>query len=323
MHASRVETRIKIAGIFFRLRFSTRETHAALFPALEHLAMEQDAAQPDDFTVNIWDSVSMDVWPPRPPWAWEKSTTKGEIAGLGGPRFHGHFNHTSGATSIFDSEARAAIFWMPDISVLHGADRAAPLLQIFQWSFERMGLQITHGAVAGIPSGAALLAGKGGSGKSTTAALAREAGLLHMGDDYCLLGADPSRVHAFYRSVKLAPRSLDLAPLSARRGRQAWMSDEKNVLLLDGEYSRELPLKIILLPRVIGHGPTTARPASAAEALRAIAPSTLFQLAGTSPSTFQFFARLAKQLPAFHLDLGTDAENVGARIRDLLERATP
>jgi hypothetical protein len=238
-------------------------------------------------------------------------------------RFSGHLNHCTGAISFFDTARRVAIYWMPDMKALPGADRAAPFLQIFQWCFQRCGLQITHGAVAGIPLGAALIVGKGGSGKSTTAALAREEGLLHMGDDYCLLGAEPPKVFAFYRSIKLHPRSLGLAPLQGWRTQAAWTSEDKDVLLLDEEPPAELPLKIILLPRVTGGEKNAVRPAGAADALRALAPSSLFQLPGASAATFGFFAALARRLPAFHLDLGTDAHNVGAVIRELLENSTP
>jgi len=239
-------------------------------------------------------------------------------------RFAGHVSQGSGAISFFDAGARAAIYWMADVRRLQGWDRAAPLLQIFQWCFQRSARQITHAAVVGSASGAALLAGKGGSGKSTTAALAHEGGLMHLGDDYCLVADEPPRVFTFYRSMKLHPHSLRLGPLATRPRETAWAADDKNVLLLeDRDGARELPLKMILLPRVTGTGATKARPASAAEALRALAPSSLFQLPGTTAATFQFFSRLARQLPAFHLDLGADAENVAARVSELLEGAAP
>ena len=146
---------------------------------------------------------------------------------------------------------------------------------------------------------------------------------MHLGDDYCPLAEDPPRVFALYRSMKLHPRSLDLDPLRARRTPTAWMSEDKNVLLVDEESPAELPLKIILLPRVSGGEKTIVRPATGAEALRALAPSSIFQLAGTSATTFGFFARLSKQLPAFHLELGADSHNVAKLVRELLEHATP
>ena len=214
---SRLECRIKAGGRIFRLRFATQEMRAALFPALEHLSMALNHAEPDDFTLNAWDSASTGAQPPRPVWEWDKSIAKGEITGLNGPRFFGHLGHLSGAISLFDAKTRTATYWMADMKALHGAERAAPFLEIFQWCFQQLGLQVAHGAVAGIPSGAALLTGKSGSGKSTTAALAQAGGMLHMGDDYCLLGAAPPRVFSLFRSIKLHPRSLDLTPLKAHR----------------------------------------------------------------------------------------------------------
>jgi hypothetical protein len=318
-----LEFRIKAAGRRFRLRFATAAMRDAMLPALRNLVIPLNHAEPDDFTLNIWESASTGVQPPSPAWPLKNPITKGEITELTDLRFAGHVSHESGAVSFYDADARTAIFWLADARNLRGHERAAPFLTIFQWCFRHSGRQITHAAVIGLPSGAALLAGKGGSGKSTTAALGCEAGLLHLGDDYCLLADDPPRAFTFYRSVKLHPRSLRLGPLESWSREAAWTAEEKDVLLLDGQAPREVGLKIILLPRVAGAGGTAVRPAGAAEALRALAPSTLFQLPGTTPSDFTFFARLVRQLPAFHLDLGTDPENVAVRVRELLEGVKP
>jgi len=313
---------IEAGGRKFLIRFATTEMRDMLMPALKHLTIPPGNAGDRHFTIEAWDSAATGVWPPNPPWTWDAGMRKGEISNLDDPRFEGHANSESGVVSLHDIETRAAIFWMRDARSLRGYEKAAPFLQIFQWCFQQAGRRITHSAVIGDASGAALLAGRGGSGKSTTAALARESGLLHLGDDYCLLADAPPRAFTFYSTAKLHPRSLQLAPLAAWGGETAWLSDEKNVVLLEDAPS-ERPLKMILLPRVKGTGLTAARRASAAEALRALAPSSLFQLPGTMRTAFTFFSSLVKQLPAYHLDLGTDAENVGTRLRELLEGATP
>ena len=156
--SQKIECRIKAAEQTFLLRFATREMQDAVLPALSPLSRSQGDEGPYDFVLNIWDSASTGIHPPRPPWDWNEAA-KGEIAGMNDARFAGHLNHGSGAISFFDSATRSAIFWIADLNTLNGAERAAPLLQIFQWCFQRAGCQIAHGAVVGIPAGSALIAG--------------------------------------------------------------------------------------------------------------------------------------------------------------------
>ena len=67
-----------------------------------------------------------------------------------------------------------------------------------------------------------LLAGKGGSGKSTTALVCLHSSLVYAGDDYCLLATDDGPyVFSLYSTGKLNPddvyRFSDLAPLNKNR----------------------------------------------------------------------------------------------------------
>ncbi|MGB8354528.1 MAG: hypothetical protein WCD79_11610 [Chthoniobacteraceae bacterium] len=316
-----VAHRIRIGGYIFRLRYASRMMESVTFPALEHLAVPHNHAQPDDFTFHIWDSASTSVQPPPPPAPLRENVQKGEVRELTSGRFLGHISHVSGAVSFFDNVSRTAIFWMADAAAITGHERAAPFLQIFQWCFLASGRQVTHAAAIGLPGAGALLAGRSGSGKSTTAALAHEAGLLHLADDYCVLGDDPPCVYRFYRSAKLHPHSLAMGALARLPRDPRWMVDEKNVLLLEHCTPASLPLKLFLLPRVTGGHETTARPATPAEALRALAPSTLFQLPSASMESLAFLGRIARRLPVFHLDLGTDPESVTSCVRRLLEGA--
>ena len=318
--ASRMECRVKAGGKIFKLRFASPEMREIVLPSLEHLMMPEEHAGPEDFTLNVWDSASTGAPPPFRQPRLANPAAKGESTDLADERFAGHVSHDSGAVSLYDRESRRANFWMPDARDLPGYHRATPFLPLLQWCFQGAGRQIAHAAAIGLPSGAALLAGKAGSGKSTTAALASEEGLLHLADDLCVLADGPPRVFALYRSVKLLPCSLRFPALvSWSQRKAAWTADDKDVVLLDGGGPAELPLKMILLPRVTGTAETRARSATAAEAVRALAPSSLFLYPRGGREAFAFFARLAKQLPAFHLDLGTDTQNVAALTRKLLE----
>ena len=81
------------------------------------------------------------------------------------------------------------------------------------------------------------------------------------------------------------------------------------------------PLRAVLVPHVTGTADTSLRPASPVEALRALAPSTLFQLAGSGASAFANMAAIVRRTRSYHLDVGTDLAQIPRAIQALLERA--
>ena len=70
------------------------------------------------------------------------------------------------------------------------------------------------------------------------------------------------------------------------------------------------PIKAILIPRVTGLRDTTLSPASAPDGLKALAPSTLFQLSGAGAGNFGYMASLVRRVPCLHLNAGTDLAQI-------------
>ena len=76
----------------------------------------------------------------------------------------------------------------------------------------------------------------------------------------------------------------------------------------------------LALPRVAGTERTTWAPASRAEALRRLAPSSILQLPFISPGpALARMAELALAVPVYRLELGTDLERIPARVAGLAE----
>jgi hypothetical protein len=186
---------------------------------------------------------------------------------------------------------------------------------------ERHGRQAVHAAAVGTRFGGVLLAGRGGSGKSSTALTCLGSELGYVGDDYCLIGleAEP-RVYSLYSSgkVALADRAhfLGLAPESS--------SDDKALFFIgrlrpDALLS-ECPVSAVVLPEVEAHRPTRLAPVTALTALRALAPSTIFQLSRSGEQAFRAIGRLVKHVPCFRLELGPDRSSIPAVLAALLPR---
>lgn len=177
----------------------------------------------------------------------------------------------------------------------------------------------------GRADGGVLLAGGGGSGKSTTALACLGSSLQYLGDDYCSLADGPEpRAFSVYGTGKLnrqwISRMSELVPalsFSVSDGDKAICFLRRHVpdKLLAG-----FPVKAILIVRIHGGSGTFLRPASAVEGLKALAPSTVFQLRRRSQDDTGWMAltRLVRQRPCHILEVGSDLARIPAPIENLL-----
>jgi hypothetical protein len=282
---------------------------------------------PPDLTVRVWDARTTDVSAPPPPEAPSAFGPHGEIPGYSAEPVLAAYSLASGALSVFDAESATGFFWVRDERDLTLHELGAPLLSLFGWFFRARGTQLVHSAAVGRGGQAVLLAGPGGSGKSTTALACLAAGLEHIADDYALVSGHPRPVvHALHATAKLNADSLARLPRFARDIRNPDREPEEKALLDLGRAAAAraaegATLRAVVLPRVRAGGAPLLTPIAPGEALRALAPSTIFQMAGAGASTFTSLGALVKAVPAFRLDLGSDLSAVAARVASLLPPA--
>jgi hypothetical protein len=171
-----------------------------------------------------------------------------------------------------------------------------------------------HAAAVGTPEhGAVLLGGKSGSGKSTTALFAlRSKRLQLLGDDYVLVDPDAPgapEVFSLYTTAKIHEPDRGRVPHVHAEvvGRQE--GDKLVAHLLEdwGDHLVErLPLRAILLPRVVPEGPTLT-PTTAGDSVRRLAPSTVMQFPGADPQrVLAAVVRVVRRVPSFDFALGPD-----------------
>jgi hypothetical protein len=96
--------------------------------------------------------------------------------------------------------------------------------------------------------------------------------------------------------------------------------DDKALLLLDpATIERELPLRAILVPRVGTGGDHRVSAIRSAQALTALAPSTIVQLTGSGGPHLLVMRQLCQSLPTYALDLGPDLTSIPAVIASVLD----
>jgi len=71
---------------------------------------------------------------------------------------------------------------------------------------------------------------------------------------------------------------------------------------------------------ITGKKETFLKPASKLEALKALAPSTIMQLANMERKAFTNMATFVKQVPTFHLMLGTELQEIPKIISQALDK---
>lgn len=321
----------KIAHHSVRLRFTGQILADVLSPSLEHVSTESVSLP--SLTACLLDMASANAVLPPFPWEENTSMKKNIQSAVEGTnpviyfkdeRILGAYQIGTKALSMLDTRLNQAVFCMPDARSITYYERSAPLRTIFQWWAKINNLQFVHAGAVGIDGCGVLLAGQGGSGKSTTALNCLSSGLCYVSDDYCVveMGARPY-AHSIYCSAKVDTDGMNRFPgLASVAENTRSMNEEKFLLLLNKQYSEKIvkgfSVCAIVIPRVGGFAKTRLIPVSSSKGLMALAPSTIFQMRGANQADLTFMAELTRIVPNFLLELGEDTDRVPEIILNLL-----
>ena len=321
--------RLRVAGRTVDLEFGHRELAARLLPAMEHLADNRRVglAGTPDLTVRLFAAVAEDGARDTElvaPWTSDDLLARGEVRGFPCEGMFASYQPAGGIVTMYDSERQVAYYHVRSMADLPTWEDAAPLRGLWHWWATSFGGQLVHGAAVAHAGEGILLAGAGGSGKSTTSINLFRHGWRFAGDDYVLLtgGARPV-AHSLYQTAKLdaAFAAREWCHWDAVR-KSPFRSGAKQVLLLHREcpdrVAREIPITSIVLPRVsqVPHG--EVRPTTGAHALRALAPTTVCQLPYGGERTIAFLTKFVARVPAYAFDVGRDLADAPATLGRML-----
>ena len=313
---------IPLADRVNRLRFAD-DRLLRLVDAFAHL--ECEPTDGPDLTIHFWDSPG--VQPPFPPADVPDDAPHGlRIMWQDGRRRACH-QPGQQTLSALDLENGQAWFWVQDEAVLPYWEHAAPARMILSWWLHDQGCNLVHGAAVGTEHGGALIVGKGGSGKSTTALLSLLAGLSYASDDYVVVERDRRGegpyVHSAFGSGKLDERQAERFPQLASSIVNPHRAPDEKAVFLVNRFAPErmtsgFALRTVIVPRITGEPDTRARRGSSIAALASLAPSTIFQIPGSPDAELKAMADLVRSVPNHVLELGTDFAQIPSAIADLL-----
>lgn len=226
-----------------------------------------------------------------------------------------------------DRKAQHVIGWTASGKKLSLYERGKPLHLLLSVWYHDQDMQVIHAGLVSRNGQGVLFPGMGGSGKSTSALACLSSGFDYLGDDYIGLQASPDGTfmgHSIYNSTWLEPDHMAHFPLlspHAIYGRHP--GEDKCLVLLSHLFPKQLSpgvqIRVLALPRIADASTTRFFPASRADALLQLAPSSLLALAPRPGARgFQMLTQLVKSVPSYRLELGRDLTEIPHRVQDLL-----
>jgi hypothetical protein len=321
-----------IGGYIICLNFAGEGLISKIHPALAHL--EVKLVENPDFTICLWDTVSTNTPPSlfmslyiqimKSYWC-EYLGTRKEIKEFNSDRIYGGFHIGPNILSMFDKKKNIGIYWVEDAQEIPYYEHGSPLQTILNWWTTTRDRQYVHAGAVGLPHGGVLIAGKGGSGKSTSCLACLDSDLNYASDDYCLISCHPQPyVYSLYNTVKLVGMEdfKRFPHLTTMIANQQTLAHEKVMIFLHQHYQNKIvkgfPIKAILAPTITGKKNTRIIATSPMNALKALAPSTLFQLSRIGKQALQTMSALTQEVDCYTLELGTDISQVPNVILELL-----
>jgi hypothetical protein len=304
---------LEMAGLRLRLRHAGKELREGLLAPFEHLACGETGDP--DLTISLFDTASSGVEPPAPLWepiaaapgtnpvARLRSERACVLAAAG----------SRGLTAALPVEG-VAVFQLPDATAIPASERAAPIRGALQLLMAGRGRLMTHAGAVGRDGRGALLVGRGGSGKSTLALSCGLTGMEIVADDYVLFEPDVLTAHAMQSTAKLTEDSAARLGIPADvidpAGFEPTLEGPAKALvripdLAPGRLTRRQRIAAVVAP-MLGEIEPALRPISAAEALRAVAPSTIVQSGFGGGASLAALADLVRRVPSYALELSPD-----------------
>lgn len=278
------------------------------------------------FNIFVWDSSSTNSTPLQAMASIESFTSFGQISGWNKGRYLASFEADACALSLFDCQDRVGIYWILDSKKLPQYVTATPLRSIFQWAFRTIGSELLHAAGIGDESGAVLVVGPGGSGKSNTALTGLANNLNYFGDDYCVISND-YKVHKLYSTTKIYPSDIPffsenirtLLKESIEQSNKIQNNDKLVVNIpLAEQWSNHFsaPIKAIIFQKITSIEHSTLSRCTGKDVFLAIAENTSALLPYADARAISNIATFVRSTPCYRLNVGRDGRG---RVIDIIK----
>jgi len=229
----------------------------------------------------------------------------------------------AGMFGLLHRRRAISVLWIRDLDRASPVEAATLFRALVAWWLADSEYVVAHAAAIAGSRGAALLLGRGGSGKSSTAAACFEAGLSFLGDDSVLCRASTTEVFSLCAGANLPEEELARHHPSLNGGAPRPRRDGKRYLDLASadpdRVATRAPLRA-LVRLTIGDGtPGGLEPVARSRALTALAPSSILNIPALDRDALSSMTALARRLPAYELTLSGDRSEAARLLGRLLD----
>lgn len=313
---------LSLCGRQVRMVYSSEILEISLFKAFEHLEnIENNAAPTFDIFVCDRNVLNRDL----PGWKQltEFSAKEKKILMYNAGDIHALYNPESHIFSMIDTASGRGWYYLLRAADLPYYEKAAPMRMLLHWWCETDGRVLVHAAAVGWNSRAVLLAGRGGTGKSTTAILAAQSGFNFLGDDYVVLdNVYGPAVLSAYNSVKFRWEMIERLSSAETLSVNDPQADEKGYFYMHQTHrdslAKTLPLIAVLLPAIEQQSKTSFVRLPSARGLLSLAASSIFQMPGSGKQTLKKLADILRDTPVYQMSLGTDNAEIVESLKKFL-----
>ncbi len=309
------------AGRRVRLRVAGRALADRVVRPFAHLCVAVNEGAHVSLTIDLWDREGEGA--PAECCAAPGETTDVSLNG----RF---LLQVTPHTRVAFDRSRASIVGCSDGTREVGVyERGKPLARFLAEWYADVAVPVVHAGFVETGEEGVLLAGKGGSGKSTLSVACASAGLGFLGEDYTAVEFTPDGGvigHSAYGSAFLSPGADRwCGPLTGHLIASTDDAEPKSVVLVGDVWPdrlrRSAPVRAVALCSVADVDGFDITALSKPAALLAIAPSCLLQIHGRRRNSLDTIAQLVERVPCFRLRLGPRIDALPASIGALVRLA--
>jgi len=319
-----IERWLELAGYRIRVRLTGNRLADSALRALAHLEVPAAPLAPGELSVSI---LGYDV-PGNPlrAYAGVRRALERDVVErfcFDGVAGRGLLHEGFRALFLLNRVGDRAALWLGDTERFPYHLVTSPLLPILAWFLADRGRPIVHSGAVVTDSGAVLLAGKSGTGKSTASLACLSDGMGLVGDDMCAIQIAPRPVvHSIYCSAKVEAADIGRFPaLGGAFASEVHSDADKAVFLFDRyvnhhgaqQIRRRAPIVAIAIPER-GSDASPERLTSL-QAFLATAPNTVFQMPGLGRESAAGVKALVSAVPAYRVGVGSTIAEIAPRIR--------
>lgn len=306
----------RLGALTLRLRTCGAALDPVILPVLRHAQTAEPTAK-NDGIITVYAVSHEDDGFPAPPAEWPFEA--GEADAVARTVWDNEAgvavvsDESRGIWHLHDLSAGTGVYWVGAAARLPAWEYGSPLRHHIHWGALTTGQAMLHSAVVGENGVGVMLAGPGGSGKSTLTAAAISSGMQTTGDDIVLVsrsGAD-WRSHSLFDTMKLTGMAETLfSGLAAQAVNQDRRPGEKALIPISTTIRDalvpQIAVKALVSCKLTGEDASVIRPASRFEMIRALSPSTSKILRTGHSEIFQQVASLSRSLPCHEFLIGND-----------------